>query len=359
MKRWKNHDVPMAHSTGKSNQRLVALWSRHSRYLLVTSGISGLFGCSPSPVALADPMIHGGREVGASSTLPTRRSTLAITDEKILAQGHSFCTAVLIGPKTALTAAHCVTDADGQPLDPKTFLIANGNDLTTSKSAPVKVVATAVHRRWRPGALDSGEWTDFNDLAMLELESTPPASRPVNLVNPEVPPQKGDRLTLAGYGVTSTRSVDDTGILRSVLVRVAAVEEDIHILMTEGAKRPGVALDPSDEEGKMRLNRVHAGACAGDSGGPAYRKSSDGKSWELVGITSFGTETERVDGTPGERHCNGSNGYTNLTPYVESLKLSMNALSETNFCPGATFEFDEEGLKPLTSGECVTSMPNS
>jgi hypothetical protein len=171
-------------------------------------------------------------------------------------------------------------------------------------------------------------------------------------MDPLKPLKKGERLTLAGYGVTSTRSVDDTGVLRSVLVRVADLEEDIHIFMTEGAKREGVALEPKGHDGRRSLYPIHAGACAGDSGGPAYRKREDGKTWELVGITSFGTEMERVDGTPGEHYCTGSNGYTNLSPYISYLRKTTLELNRESICPGATFEFDEEGLRMLTNGSC-------
>lgn len=353
MKREKEALQPRPHAARLTGMRRLALWTRHSRYALVTSGLSALLGCDPSPLAIADPMIHGGRDVGGSSYLPARRSTLALTNPSLLANGHSFCTAVLMAPTTALTAAHCVTDAEGTPLDPKSMVISTGTALKGEKTTTTNVIKIAVHRRWRPGALESGEWTDFNDLALLELAGTPAGSRPVHLVNPAFPPQKGDRLTLAGYGVTSTRAVDDTGVLRSVLVRIADLEDDIHILMTEGAPRPGIAVEPSDGEGRMGIHRVHAGACAGDSGGPAYRKRTDGKTWEVVGITSFGTEMERANGNPGERHCTGSNGYTNLAPYAPSIQGASKALSETPHCPGATFEFDEEGLKPLTQGACT------
>jgi hypothetical protein len=269
-----------------------------------------------------------------------------------LAKGRSFCSAVLIAPKVALTAAHCVTDHEGEPLDPKGIVVGAGTSLKKTQEKSIAVVATAVHRRWRPGALELGDWTDFNDLALLYLDKTPENAQPVALIHPKKPIKKGDRLSLAGYGVTSTRSIDDTGVLRSVLVRVADLEDDIHIFMTEGARRPGAALSPFGPEGRRKLHPIHAGACAGDSGGPAYRKGEDGKTWEVVGITSFGTEMERVDGTPGEQYCTGSNGYTNLAPYAHYIKAASKALSEGSGCPGATFEFDEEGLKSLSRGTC-------
>lgn len=320
--------------------------------LFVSSFLGGLIACGRQHEDPSTPAITGGRNVGVSSSLPTRRSTLALTEPDLLAKGRSFCSAVLIAPKVALTAAHCVTDQNGEPLDPKGMVVGAGTSLQTTQGKSIPIVATAVHRRWRPGALELGDWTDFNDLALLNLEKTPENARPVALIHPKRPLRKGDRLSLAGYGVTSTRSIDDTGVLRSVLVRIADLEDDIHIFMTEGARRPGAALAPSGPEGRRKLHPIHAGACAGDSGGPAYRKREDGKTWEVVGITSFGTEMERVDGTPGEHYCTGSNGYTNLAPYAHYIKAASKALSDGPSCQGATFEFDEEGLKPLSRGIC-------
>lgn len=320
--------------------------------LLLSSFLGGLTACGRHQEAPSNPAITGGRNVGVSSSLPTRRSTLALTEPDLLAKGRSFCSAVLIAPKVAMTAAHCVTDQNGEPLDPSGMVVGSGTSLKATQEKSIPIVATAVHRRWRPGALELGDWTDFNDLALLYLDKTPENTRPVPLIHPKKPLKKGDRLSLAGYGVTSTRSIDDTGVLRSVLVRIADLEDDIHIFMTEGARRPGAALDPSGPEGRRKLHPIHAGACAGDSGGPAYRKREDGKTWEVVGITSFGTEMERVDGTPGEHYCTGSNGYTNLAPYAHYIEAASKALSEGRGCLGATFEFDEEGLKPLSRGIC-------
>jgi len=269
-----------------------------------------------------------------------------------MAKGRSFCSAVLIGPKTALTAAHCVTNNVGEPLSPSGMVVGSGTSLRDHLGQAIPVIATAVHRRYRPGALELGDWTDFNDLALVQLAKTPASTIPIQLMDPETPVKKGERLTLAGYGVTHSRSHDDTGILRSVLVRVAALEEDIHVFMTEGARRPGIALEPFGRDGRYTRHPIHAGACAGDSGGPAYRKRRDGKTWEVVGITSFGAEMERVGGHPGKHYCTGSNGYTNLQPYIGYIKAAVESLNQASLCPGATFEFAEEGITLLSPGSC-------
>lgn len=78
---------------------------------------------------------------------------------------------------------------------------------------------------------------------------------------------EGDPIHLAGYGVTLNRNNPDTGVLRQVETKIQSASTDAQ---------------------RITVGAFMAGACAGDSGGPAY-VSVDGE-LHLIGATSTGAE---------------------------------------------------------------------
>ena len=127
-------------------------------------------------------------------------------------------------------------------------------------------------------------------MAMLTLEKDAPADfKFAKLPTAEGAPRVSDKLTLAGYGVTdpivnllvvNPRSGQIVGLLPndapgSGLLRQV---DDIEILQETQDKR----------EVLLSGNQGNKGACHGDSGGPAYRKESNG-TYTLLGVTSRGT----------------------------------------------------------------------
>jgi hypothetical protein len=151
------------------------------------------------------------------------------------------CTAVVVAPRAALTAAHCVqAKARSYSLH---FELANG--------ARSVSVAAEVHSSLDLALLT---WTD-EDAAIDAVRAIP--------VDLEFLSGEGELVQIGGYGVTER---GELGVLRYATASITASGEDW-----------------------FRVSAEHrAGACFGDSGGPALSRASDG-SVRVVGILSIGS----------------------------------------------------------------------
>lgn len=61
--------------------------------------------------------------------LVSNESFLAKFNGKILIEGNSFCSAVLIGPKTAISAAHCLFDKSGNKKAIEKFILGSSDNI--------------------------------------------------------------------------------------------------------------------------------------------------------------------------------------------------------------------------------------
>lgn len=80
----------------------------------------------------------------------------------LVKHGGGSCTAALVSPTVALTAAHCVVDDNGAPSPPDSFLAGYDGD---SHSARAQIVSYVINPRYAPQADQEGE-----DWAFLELD---------------------------------------------------------------------------------------------------------------------------------------------------------------------------------------------
>jgi hypothetical protein len=160
-----------------------------------------------------------------------------------------MCTGTLVGPRSVLSAAHCLKD-------PSIFFVLD--------SGAVLPAAGAVKH---PSHAGDGE---PYDIALVTLQN-PSDVEPILLATQ--PPSPGQALTLIGYGTTACRQVMVDG--QPTLV----CEDD------EGVKR--LAENTVEEVTDLEFTFTGLGnTCKGDSGGPALSEEAGRE--VVLGVTSRG-----------------------------------------------------------------------
>jgi secreted trypsin-like serine protease len=207
--------MAMAHGL----QTLLIMKRISERALLVA--VVAIGGCDPSGITLLGDEPDGERTPYVVNGQPHSGHPSAGK----LTTGGSLCTATLIGKKTVLTAAHCVS-----PGATHTFTTDDG-----VKHLSAKVV--------RHPSYNSYQIT--NDVAVIILQTEPAvAPMPINLT----PPSSGLEVTIVGFGKTSEYS-NDAGVKRMAKNKISSV----------GSTQFSIA-------GSSTLGNL----CNGDSGGPSY-----------------------------------------------------------------------------------------
>ncbi len=196
----------------------------------------------------------------------------------------SLCTGSLISRSLVLTAAHCVGNS-AQSLRVFTGL---------RRSEPTSILDVTEFKI--PSVWPDHKTADHDrgDLAILRITGDLPRKyHPVSiLAQDELQAQQ--EILVAGYGRNDGVNKKGAGILRKVSLAVV----DPHYGNTE------VLID--QQFGK--------GACHGDSGGPAYIKTSAG--YQLWGVTS------REHDDP-EKDCTHFSIYTKVIPYLSWIRDNL------------------------------------
>jgi secreted trypsin-like serine protease len=182
------------------------------------------------------PQVLGGEELHEAT------STVAIRTP----DGRLQCSAVIIGPKVALTAAHC---AYGEAARAAMYALCAGDDVRSCRHL-AKVTRVAIHPAYDPTNFD-------HDVAVVSVEQ--PLDVPIAALASSAP-KPGDWVTMQGFGRSEADSRESAGALRQVTVPLLEVTPE----------------------------KIHYGtaACKGDSGGGAFSSTAGGL--ELVAITSSG-----------------------------------------------------------------------
>ncbi len=182
----------------------------------------------------------------------------------ILNEGGSFCSALVIDPRTLITAGHCL--AGGR--DMRVYWPGEGGQPVMRGATSVAIhpnyVADAVQKRKRS-----------IDLGLVRLaENLPSQFSGVSLAaNGRIEP--GDRVTALGFGPTSRKDPKSAGVMRRANFSAAAPYGPSEILLWTSSSSAGIC--PGDSGGAMldasgRLAAIIAwGGTTGASGcrGPA------------------------------------------------------------------------------------------
>ncbi|MDT0378389.1 serine protease [Streptomyces sp. DSM 42041] len=238
----------------------------------VTDTVAGETADAKNPAAVRDGDVVGGRDVRVAE----HSWTVALASRERFGDTRSgqFCGGALVGPRTVLTAAHCLsTEVLGVDRRQVTDLrvISGRDDLTAGAGRETPVSDVWVN----PG---HDLRTNAGDVAMLTLAEPLSGARPIEpAAAGDEAYRPGTEATVYGWGdVRGDGSFADT--LHAARVR----------LLPDGAcaeAYPG-SVSGTYQAGSMLCAGLPAGgpdACQGDSGGPLV---ADGR---LVGLVSWGT----------------------------------------------------------------------
>jgi len=226
------------------------------------------------PTAAPQPII-GGDPVDLSQW-PSVVAIIGL-DEGLGSSTVNLCTGVLLDKQTALTAAHCLDEADSFD---QILVIFGDTIYTTDENRRTTATQYGVHPDYCLG--EEGCDQDVFDFGYVVLD------QPVMGIDP-IPPlvdqEEWDELMtvdhevlLVGFGATRDVETDDED------------EPPTPLSMDEvGGKRSVTTVVSGLSDAGLELYAGDEGrdTCFGDSGGPVFAQLASGE-WRLVGITSRG-----------------------------------------------------------------------
>lgn len=281
------------------------------------------------------PRIVGGSDVDIS-VFP---STVAILRNDRLSQSGSFylslnCGGTLIGPTWVLTAAHCLLDNNGNPVQPSDISILAG---TTDLKAPLTSATSVSGVFWHP---KYNMFSYHNDIALLKLSE--PAPAPVIELN-DVQLSAYQRVFIAGWG--SEENIPENGIRISrpnVLQGAIVPIQPANVCATLPG---GYQLVNPDIQICAGYAKGGVDSCQGDSGGPLYSISMDGY-LRLAGITSWGAGCA-IANQPGI--------YTDVTAYKDWIERTVRTTLQTDI-QGPGTQVSSTEYRSIASGGSSTIL---
>jgi hypothetical protein len=245
---------------------------------------AGLFAAFAATIAPAAAMV-GGAEPAATGA---GRSVVMI-----LGSYGTACTATAIAPALLLTAAHCVQPG-------AEYKLADISDPHAPKLKPIARIERDPQFEMKKllGHVATA------DVALLKLvQPLPPDVPTAALDNWAKPIAVGDALVVAGYGVAVRGDGRTGGTVRAATLVATGQPNTLQLRL----------FDP-----RTKGETAGLGACAGDSGAPAFR-DTDGR-LAIVGVVSWSTGAKLSAG------CGGLTGITPLVRYRDWILKTATAL---------------------------------
>ena len=208
----------------------------------MTSALSRSFRSLALLAALTAPLASARALVGAQ---PDGRFVDRVAMVLIRGRGKAgFCSALALGPRILLTAAHCL-----RPLRDMAVYYRNAD----GAAVIIPVDAAVPHPRYRADAIQARALSI--DLALIRTaRPLDPRFAAAAIADGGAPPI-GKAVILSGYGAAREGDWSSGGTLRSVALAVREPASSVLLWAAGPAGRP-------------------AGACSGDSGAPIF--SADG-----------------------------------------------------------------------------------
>lgn len=203
--------------------------------------------------------------------------------------GSLHCTGTLIGPRTVLTAAHCV---DNMPANKMRFVI--GANISNADYI-LPIASMRAHPSY-------DEYSIRNDIGVVTLVNDAPIA-PMRVVDSMDASWRGTNLFFVGYGDTNGSSGAGAGKKRAVWMGISRID--------------GTTFR-YDDPGKN--------TCTGDSGGPAFFEAADG-SMLVAGVTSW-----------GDWSCTQFGVDTRVDVYKDFLGIAPTLPPVQDACGGETFD---------------------
>lgn len=241
--------------------------------------VSALFALS---ISQAHALMSGASPDSPAARIDPNTTTSPWAGVGSLSVGTSTYTATLIAPNYILTAAHVVA---GATLGSVTFNLNFGGDLTQRIGAAEVFIHPDYHGFNSPNLND--------DLAIIRLANPVSAGVPIYGLQHDVL-ATGTTLTFVGYGASGMGNIGVTISANPAIKRTGQNNADQFALDDEGSGKAEIYYfdfdGPSDTGnlmgGSTLGNALETTVGGGDSGSPAFLRSSDGN-WRLAGVNTF------------------------------------------------------------------------
>jgi V8-like Glu-specific endopeptidase len=235
--------------------------------------LAAFAACSAAPLtdSAAEPILNGMSDAGNDPAVVY----FMLFNKKDEYVGH--CTASMITPRIALTAAHCASGLDGDTH--YRILFGDGLDEDTMKPiAPLDNIERNSVKVWFDPMFSVNSLEKGHDVAMVLFDKPAPAGvKPVPFTRSRVAATlAGKKVRFVGVGLTTVTAPQWVFTKQTATAQIDKVD---YTTITWAAER--------------------SQTCHGDSGGPTFVTTALGE--EIVGLTSYGigacdeSDLQRVD----------------------------------------------------------------